>query len=67
MQLTFYFFVFISYKGVKIQRKVLYSPPQKIALILVFMQLSRRLDYVILLHATILGMTLKGLVRFCSQ
>ena len=30
-------------------------------------QKFRLLDFVILLHATILGMTLKGLVSICSQ
>ena len=30
-------------------------------------QKFRLLDYVVLLHTTILGMTLKGLVSVCSQ
>ena len=30
-------------------------------------QKFRLLDYIILLHATILGMALKGLVSICSQ
>ena len=30
-------------------------------------QKFRRVDYVIVLHATILGMTLKGLVSVCCQ
>ena len=35
------------------------------SVILVFMELST--SYVILLHATVLGMTLKGLVSICFQ
>ena len=40
------------------------------SVILVFMQMPKSLyillDYVILLHAAVLGMTLKGLVKFIS-
>ena len=48
--------------------KIIYFPKNSsniFSVILVIMQLSRRLlDYVIVLHATISGMTLKGLVCY---
>ena len=53
--------------------KILYFPKNSsdiFSVILVFMQLPKSLnillDYVILLHAAVLGMTLKGLVKFIS-